>query len=64
MRFGKEFEDRKLRLYFSDGKVCEGLIIDVAEPEDGDGFVFDPIGDGIVSSDKHRANLGHVRGFE
>jgi hypothetical protein len=52
MRFGKEFEDRRLRLYFSDGRVCDGFIVDVAEPEDGDGFVFDPVADGTMPGDK------------
>jgi hypothetical protein len=43
MRFEKECEGRKLRLHFSDGVVVEGLIIDVADPDDGDGFVYDEI---------------------
>jgi hypothetical protein len=40
VRFGKELEGRRLRLYFSDGDICEGAVIDVADPDDGDGFVF------------------------
>ena len=41
MRFEKECEGRKLRLHFSNGEVTEGLIIDVAARDDGDGFVYD-----------------------
>ena len=52
MRFGKELERRKLRLHFADGQVCEGLIVEVAEPDDGDGFVFDPLGDGPLVKEK------------
>ena len=43
MRFEKDCERRKLRLYFSDGKIVDGFIIDVAKPDDGDGFVYDEI---------------------
>jgi hypothetical protein len=49
VRFGKEFERRMLRLHFSDGQVCNSLIIHVADPEDGDGFIFDSLADaGLV----------------
>ena len=41
MRFGKELEGHRLRLYFSDGEICEAAIIDVADPDDGDGCAFD-----------------------
>jgi len=52
MRFGKEFENRRLRLHFSDGQVCDGLIIEVADPEDGDGFVFDTLDDRDLAKEK------------
>jgi len=55
MRFGKEFEHRRLRFYFSDGKVCDGFVVDVAEPQDGDGFVFDPLTDKTMPGDKRPA---------
>lgn len=43
MRFGQDMEGRNARLWFSDGEVIVGRIIDVASPEDGDGFVFDVV---------------------
>jgi len=43
VRFEKDCEGRKLRLHFSDGVVVEGLIIDVADRDDGDGFVYHEI---------------------
>ena len=41
--FEKDFERRKLRLHFTNGEVVDAIIIDVAAPDDGDGFVYDPI---------------------
>ena len=32
-------------MHFSDGQVCDGLIIHVAAPDDDDGFIFDSLGD-------------------
>ena len=52
MRFGKDLERRRLRLHFSDGQVCDGFIIEVAGPEDGDGFVFDSLADGFPVKEK------------
>ena len=43
MRFEKECEGRKLRLHFSDGEVTDGVILHVADADDGDGFVYDKI---------------------
>jgi hypothetical protein len=41
MRFEKNLERSKLRLHFSDGETVEGIIIEVADPDDGDGFVYE-----------------------
>jgi hypothetical protein len=41
MRFDQSFEGRVMRFYFSDGGIVEGIVVDVAEPADGDGFVFE-----------------------
>jgi hypothetical protein len=38
VRFNKDCERRKVRLYFSDGEIAEGAISDIADPDDGDGF--------------------------
>jgi hypothetical protein len=43
MRFEKDRERRKLRLHFADGEVVEAIIISVADPDDGDGFVYETI---------------------
>ena len=43
MRFDKNFERSKLRLHFSNGETVEAIIIDVADSNDGDGFVYDRI---------------------
>ena len=41
--FNKDCERRKVRLYFSDGEIAEGVITDIADPDDGDEFAYDPI---------------------
>jgi len=43
VRFEKDFERRKLRLHFTNGDAVEAIIIDVADPDDGDGFIYDEI---------------------
>ena len=43
VRFEKDCERRKLRLHFVDGDVVDAVIIDVADPDDGDGFVYHTI---------------------
>ena len=43
MRFEKDCERRKLRLHFTNGEVIDAIIIDVAAPNDGDGFAYDAI---------------------
>jgi len=41
--FNKDCERRKVRLYFSDGEIAEGVITDIADPDDGEEFTYDPI---------------------
>jgi hypothetical protein len=43
VRFNKDCERRKVRLYFCDGEIAEGVITDIADLDDGDGFTYDPI---------------------
>ena len=43
MRFDKNFERSILRLHFSDGETVEAIINEVADLNDCDGFVYDPI---------------------
>jgi hypothetical protein len=43
VRINKDRERRKVRLYFSDGEIAEGVITDIADPDDGDEFAYDPI---------------------
>jgi hypothetical protein len=43
VRFNKDCERPKLRLYFSDGEIAEGVITDIADLDDGDGFTCDPL---------------------
>jgi hypothetical protein len=43
VRINKDCERRKVGLYFSDGEIAEGVITDIADPDDGDGFTYDPI---------------------
>ena len=38
-----------LRLYFADGETCDGKIVHVADPDDGDGFVFDLLSTNVPS---------------
>lgn len=52
MRFGKDLERRRLRLHFLDGQVWDGFIVDVAGPEDGDGFVFDWLTNSVPVKEK------------
>jgi hypothetical protein len=43
-RFGSELQGRKLRLFFSDGEVSEGVIVSApthSSCEGCDGFVYD-----------------------
>jgi hypothetical protein len=43
-KFGKELEGRKLRLFFSDGEVSEGIVITAPAHDDCaacDGFAYD-----------------------
>ena len=43
VRFNKDCERRKVRLYFSDGEIAEGVITGIGDADDGDGFTYDPI---------------------
>jgi hypothetical protein len=49
-KFGKEAEGRKLRLFFSDGEVSEGIVIEAPAHDDCEGcngFVYD-----LLSTDR------------
>ncbi len=43
VRFEKDCERRKLRLHFVNGDILDAIIIDVADPGDGDGFAYEAI---------------------
>jgi hypothetical protein len=41
IRFDKSCERRTLRLHFTSGDITDAIIVDVADFNDGDGFVYD-----------------------